>query len=65
MMWSMWNVQDDKNPARRISFGTNRTRADQFAESLEGWTVRSDSDPDWMPITGRTPGSDEATGRTS
>ena len=45
MMWSMWNVQDDKNPARRISFGTNRTRADQLTSTSTSLVIPLPSTP--------------------
>jgi hypothetical protein len=32
----IWIAQDDSNPTRRISFGDNRERAEQLAESLVG-----------------------------
>jgi|GEM_PF-5704614 len=52
MMRGMWIAQDDRNQTRRISFGDDRSRAEQFVESLAGWSVRSDSDPGWLPLTG-------------
>jgi len=48
------------NPTRRITFGDNQDRAEQFAESLEGWSVRSDTDPDWVPFTGIPPATNTA-----
>jgi len=56
----MWIAQDDRKPVRRISFGENRARAEQLAESLEGWSVRSDSDQHWLPVTGSPPASETA-----
>lgn len=52
MMCLMWIAQDDENPTRRISFGDNRDRAEEFTDALDGWSSRSDSDPDWLPLTG-------------
>ena len=59
-MGRMWIAQDDSNPTRRITFGDNQDRAEQFAESLDGWSVRSDTDPGWVPFTGIPPATNTA-----
>ena len=58
MMWRMWIAQDDNNPTRRLTFGDNRERAEHFAGSLDGWSVRSDAKPGWVPFTGLPPRPD-------
>lgn len=49
----MWMAQDDTNPRRRTAFGSEEA-ARRFAEAIPGWSVFSNQDDRWRPVTGRT-----------
>jgi len=48
----MWMAQDDADPRRRTVFGTEDA-ARRFAAGVPGWSVFSDRDERWRPITGQ------------
>ena len=55
----MWMALDDANPRRRAVFGSEDA-ARRFAAGVPGWSVFSDRDERWAPITGRPGGASPA-----
>jgi len=49
------------DPRRRTVFGTEDA-ARRFAEGLQGWSVFSDRDDRWRPITGQPPPAEPTPG---
>ena len=48
----VWTAQDDADPRRRTVFGTEDA-ARRFAAGVPDWSVFSDQDERWRPITGQ------------